>query len=61
MEKDEPLNRFVTKIPSGRFQPAMGPATLCGVFVETDAGSGLAQRVEPVRVGGRLRMTLPEI
>ncbi|MBX3488999.1 TIGR00282 family metallophosphoesterase [Parvibaculum sp.] len=60
MEKDEPLNRFTTKIPSGRFQPAMGPATLCGVFVETDAASGLARRVEPVRIGGRLRAALPE-
>lgn len=60
MEKDEPLNRFVTRIPSGRFQPALGPATLCGVFVETD-GSGLAQRVEPVRLGGRLSQVLPEV
>ncbi|MBX3496576.1 MAG: YmdB family metallophosphoesterase [Parvibaculum sp.] len=61
MEKDEPLNRFITKIPSGRFQPAMGPATLCGVFVETDAASGLARRVEPVRIGGRLRAAMPEM
>jgi len=59
MEKDEPLNRFLSKIPSGRFQPAMGEATLCGVFVETDAKSGLAVRIEPVRYGGRLKETLP--
>lgn len=58
MEKDEPLNRFLSKIPSGRFQPALGEATLCGVFVETDA-SGLALRVEPVRLGGRLKPALP--
>jgi len=60
MEKDEPLNRFLTRIPSGRFQPALGPATLCGVFVETD-GSGFARRVEPVRIGGRLAQVLPEV
>jgi len=60
MEKDEPLNRFITRIPSGRFQPALGPATLCGVFVETDA-KGLATRVEPVRIGGRLKQVLPEV
>jgi calcineurin-like phosphoesterase len=60
MEKDEPLNRFTTRIPSGRFQPAMGPATLCGVFVETGA-DGLARRVEPVRIGGRLKQVLPEV
>ena len=60
MEKDEPLNRFLTRIQSGRFQPALGPATICGVFVETD-GSGLARRVEPVRIGGRLAQVLPEV
>lgn len=59
MDKDEPVNRFLSKIPSGRFQPALGPATLCGVFVETD-GKGLARRVEPVRIGGRLKRALPD-
>lgn len=59
MEKDEPLNRFLSKIPSGRFQPALGPATLCGVFIETDA-KGLASRIEPVRIGGRLKRSLPD-
>lgn len=60
MDKDEPLNRFVTRIPSGRFQPALGPATLCGVFIETDS-TGLAERIEPVRIGGRLKQVLPEV
>ena len=59
MEKDEPINRFVTKIPSGRFTPASGPATVCGVFVETDDATGLAKRVEPIRVGGRLKASSP--
>jgi len=59
MEKDEPLNRFVTKIPSGRFTPASGPATVCGVFVETDDATGLAKRIEPIRVGGRLKASSP--
>lgn len=58
MEKDEPLNRFLSKIPSARFQAASGEATLCGVFVETEA-SGLARRIEPVRIGGRLKPALP--
>jgi len=60
MEKSEPLNRFTTKISQGRFTPALGPATLCGVFVETNA-KGLAARIEPVRVGGRLKETVPEL
>src|ERR1700709_2721503 len=59
MDKFEPLQRFTKKMPTGRFSPATGPATLCGVFVETNA-KGLAARIEPVRVGGRLKQTVPE-
>ncbi len=58
MDKAEPLQRFVRKISSTRFSPATGPATVCGVFVETGA-NGLATRIAPVRVGGRLAQTLP--
>src|SRR6201996_2184061 len=54
-QKEEPLRRFTTKISGGRYQPAEGPATVCGVFVETDPSTGLAVRVEPIRVGGRLK------
>jgi metallophosphoesterase (TIGR00282 family) len=60
MDKYEPLSRFTKKIPGNRFTPALGPATLCGVFVETNA-KGLAARIEPVRVGGRLKQTVPEV
>ncbi len=57
MEKSEPLHRFVTKMQSGRFSPAAGEATLCGVVVDTDPQTGLAERIEPLRIGGRLRQT----
>ncbi len=60
MEKHEPLQRFTTKMPGGRFVPANGPATLCAVFVETGA-NGLATRIEPVRLGGRLKQAMPEV
>jgi metallophosphoesterase (TIGR00282 family) len=59
MEKYEPVQRFLTKMASSRYTPALGPATLCGVYVETNA-KGLAVRVEPVRVGGRLKQSLPD-
>lgn len=59
MEKFEPLQRFTRKLSTGRYSPANGPATLCAVFVEIDA-KGLATRVEPVRVGGRLKSNIPE-
>ena len=58
-QKDEPLRRFTTRISSGRYKPAEGPATVCGVYVETDPASGLALRIEPIRLGGRLKETMP--
>ena len=38
--KEEPLRRFTTRISGGRYKPAEGPATVCGVFVETDPTTG---------------------
>jgi len=54
MKKQAALDRFTSKLPSGRLEPAEGAATLCGVLVETDDGSGLAKSVRPLRLGGRL-------
>jgi calcineurin-like phosphoesterase len=59
MVKDEPLNRFLRRIPSTRLEPANGPATLCGIAVETDDRTGLATRVGAVRLGGRLEPCEP--
>ncbi len=60
MNKEEPLRRFTRKIAGGRFEPALGEATLCGVFVETDDRTGLATKIAPVRMGGRLRPAMPD-
>jgi hypothetical protein len=59
MAKDEPLNRFLRRIPQARFEPATGPATLCAVAVETDDTTGLARHVGLVRLGGRLEEARP--
>jgi metallophosphoesterase (TIGR00282 family) len=59
MVKDEPINRFLSKIPSARFEPALGAATLCAVAVETNDATGLAQRIGAVRLGGRLEEARP--
>src|SRR5215213_4332787 len=59
MVKDEPLGRFIRRIPSGKFEAANGPATLCAIAVETDDATGLATRVAPVRIGGRLEEARP--
>ena len=58
MQKAEPLNRFTRRISSGRFEPAEGPATLCGVAIETGS-DGLATMIAPVRIGGRLQEARP--
>jgi metallophosphoesterase (TIGR00282 family) len=54
MVKEPILTRFVRKLPTERMSPATGPATLCGVYVETDDDSGLARHIVPVRIGGDL-------
>lgn len=59
MEKEEPMRRFLRRIPSGRFEPAQGPATLCGVAVEIN-DDGLAGKIAPVRIGGILAPALPD-
>ena len=61
MEAGEPMRRFITGMPGGRFQPATGEATVSGVFVETNDATGLAARVAPVRIGGRLAETPPPV
>ena len=59
MEAAEPINRFLTKIPKGRFEPAMGSATLSGLAVEIDDRTGLAVRTKGLRLGGVLAPTEP--
>ncbi len=54
MDKAEPLQRFLRKLPVERMRPAEGEATVCGVAVETDDTTGLATMIAPLRVGGRL-------
>jgi hypothetical protein len=59
MTKDEPLGRFLRRIPQAKFEAANGPATLCAVAVETDDATGLAKKVGPVRLGGILEEARP--
>jgi metallophosphoesterase (TIGR00282 family) len=54
MDKAEPLRRFVTGMSKGRFNPALGEATLSGVYVETDDATGKAVDIRMIRQGGRL-------
>ena len=60
MNKDEPLNRFLRKLPGAKFEASTGPATFCALAVETDDATGLARQVGAVRLGGILRETRPK-
>ena len=60
-QKEEPIRRFTTRISQGRFKPAEGEATVCGLYLETDDATGLARRLEPIRLGGRLTQTVPAV
>lgn len=60
MKKETAMARFVRKLPGERLMPAEGEATLCATFVETDDATGLARRIAPVRLGGRLAPAFPE-
>jgi metallophosphoesterase (TIGR00282 family) len=59
MTKEEPINRFLTKIPRARLEPSTGPATLSGLAVEIDDATGLATRTTGLRLGGVLAPTEP--
>jgi metallophosphoesterase (TIGR00282 family) len=57
MKKEPAILKFTRKMPGEKLSPAEGPGTLCAVFVETDDRTGLATRIEPIRLGGRLAQT----
>ncbi|WP_420726026.1 TIGR00282 family metallophosphoesterase [Hwanghaeella sp. LZ110] len=59
MQKEGSLDRFLNRLPKPRMQPAEGEATLCGTVIETDPKTGLAKRVQPIRIGGKLSPTWP--
>ena len=61
MMKDGAALRFWRKVPGEKLGPAEAEATVCGVFVQTDDTTGLARRIEPVRIGGRLAQAMPVI
>ncbi len=61
MKKEEPISRFLTKMNKERYSPADGEATICGTYVETNDQTGLATRIEPLRLGPRLMEHIPQV
>ena len=61
MKKEVPIQKFLTKMPTERMEPATGPGTLSGIMVETDDKTGLARSISPLRLGGMLKTTWPQL
>ncbi len=59
MDKAEPVQRFLSKIPAARFSPASGEATVCGLSVQIDERTGRATELAPIRLGGCLSQSVP--
>lgn len=59
MRMEEPINRFLARIPRERFEPATGPATISGAAIDLDDRSGLAKSITAVRLGGVLTPSEP--
>jgi 2',3'-cyclic-nucleotide 2'-phosphodiesterase len=59
MDIDEPINRFLTKIPRQRFEPARGKASLSGLAIDIDDATGLARACAAVRIGPNLEPAEP--
>lgn len=57
LKKEGPIHRFTRKFMVGKWSPAEGEATLCGVYIESDDKTGKALRIKPVRLGGILSQT----
>lgn len=60
MDKEASLERWLSDLPGRKLEPAAQEATLCAVLVETDERSGLARKVAPVRLKGRLAGAEPD-
>lgn len=54
MEKSVPLRMFLTKRKAGKMQPGTGEATFCATLVEIDDKTGLAKKVEAIKLDGAL-------
>ena len=54
MQEDVPLKSFLTKRRVGKMQPAKNEATFCATLVEIDNKTGLATKIEALKLGGTL-------
>ncbi|MFN3701300.1 MAG: TIGR00282 family metallophosphoesterase [Alphaproteobacteria bacterium] len=60
-DKQVPIQRFTSKMPSDKMRPSNGEGTICGAFVVTNDNTGLALSIEPVIKGPHLKNTIPSV
>ena len=58
-DMQNPLEKFITGIPSGRFTPAKGEGTLSGILFETNS-KGFVKNISPIKFGGIFDDELPD-
>ena len=58
-DKQNPLEKFISGIPSGRFIPAKGEGTFSGILFETNS-DGLISNISPIKFGGIFDDELPD-
>jgi metallophosphoesterase (TIGR00282 family) len=54
MQEGVPLKSFLTKRRVGKMEPATGEATFCATLVEIDEKTGLAKKIEVIKLDGVL-------
>lgn len=59
--KDISIPNFLNKIRGpNKMEPAESDGTMCGTYVELDDNTGLAKKIDYIRVGGRLKQHMPQ-
>ena len=58
MNKDNSLKKFLKDSSATKHYPALGEATISGLMVIADNKTGLANKVEPIVLGGSLKNTI---
>jgi calcineurin-like phosphoesterase len=54
MQEGIPIKSFLTKRRVGKMEPANGEATFCALLVEIDDETGMAKKVEAIKLDGTL-------
>ena len=55
MDKDIALEKMIEQVPGERLRPAEGEGSVCGIVVDVNADTGLADAVQPIRIGGEFK------